>query len=87
MKLRPTPKDYKAIEALKDHYNEATGTKAILRAVRDVPGMQADIRKMEAMIKKQNAILGKINDGSAIMLGTLTAIKEYCTELNGQPGS
>jgi len=81
MKLRPTPKDYKAIEALKDHYNEATGTKAILRAVRDVPGMQTDILALHSTIKKQNAILTKINDGSAIMLGTLEAIKEYCKGL------
>lgn len=81
MKLRPTPSDRKAINKLKDHYNEATGTKAILRAVRDVPAMQADIHALQGTIKTMSAILSKINDGSGIMLGTLEAIKEYCNGL------
>lgn len=82
MKLRPTPADRKAINILKDHYNEATATKAILRAVRDVPGMQADIRAMEATIRTQSAVLQKIHSGSNIMLGTLESIKEYCNGLD-----
>ncbi len=84
MKLRPTPSDRKAINKLKDHYQEATATKAILRAVRDVPGMQADILAMQGTIRTMTAILNKINDGSGIMLGTLEAIKEYCNGLNDQ---
>lgn len=82
MKLRPTAADRKAIDKLKKHYDEATATKAILRAVRDVPGMQSDIRAMESTIRTMTAILQKIDSGSGIMLGSLAAIKEYC---NGLP--
>ena len=84
MKLRPTTSDRKAIEAVKKHYAQATATKAILLAVRDVPGMQAEIITMGRTIQSQTDILQKINNGSSIMLGTLEAIKEYCNGLSDQ---
>ncbi len=48
MKLRPTTKDSKAIEKLKEHYMEATGAKAIIHAIYDVP-----------ILSKMNDELGK----------------------------
>lgn len=87
MKLRPTTADRTAIEAVKKHYAQATATKAILQAVRDVPGMQAEIITMGRTIETQDTLLQKVSNNSAIMLGTLAAIEEYCGNLDSSPSS
>jgi len=50
-------------------------------AAKNYPLYVKEVADLKATINKQNAILNKIYDGSAIMLGTLEAIKEHCNGL------
>ncbi len=75
MKLRPTTKDRKAIDKLKDHYKEATGTKAIFRAVYDVPILQKDIEELTEKISAQNQILMGAQTAMSLFLDGIEDLK------------
>ena len=75
MKLRPTSKDRKAIDKIKKHYDEATGTKAILRAVYDVPILQQDIGKLSEKIMQQNQMLMAAQTAMSLFLDGIEDMK------------
>lgn len=75
MKLRPSTKDYTAIKKLKKHYNEATGTKAILRAVYDVPILQQDIEKLSEKITHLSLMLQRAQTAQSLLLDGIEDLK------------
>lgn len=81
MKLRPTTKDRKAIEKLKKHYGEATGTKAILRAVYDVPQMDADIAKLSAKVIDLNNMLERAAQAQRTFVDSIQYMKHSVSEI------
>lgn len=75
MKLRPTPKDYTAIKKLKQHYQQATGTKAILLAVYDVPALSSQIDKLTEKIMQQNQMLMAAQTSMSLFLDGIEDMK------------
>lgn len=75
MKLRPSNKDRKAIDKLKKHYGTATSTKAILRAVYDVPILQQDVEKLTEKISAQNQILMGAQTAMSLFLDGIEDLK------------
>lgn len=68
MKLRPSTKDRKAIDKLKKHYGTATSTKAILRAVYDVPIMQSEIDYLNERITQLGEMLTRAGTAQGYFL-------------------
>ena len=75
MKLRPSTKDRKAIDKLKKHYGTATSTKAVLKAVYDVPVMHKDIEKLTEKIMQQNTMLMGAQTAMSLFLDGIEDLK------------
>lgn len=75
MKLRPSTKDRKAIDKLKKHYASATGTKAILQAVYDVPTMQTEIDNLNQKLLDLGMMLQRAQTAQSLLLDGIEDMK------------
>lgn len=81
MKLRPTNKDRKAIDKLKLHYMEATSSKAIFRAVYDVPVLSKKIDDLHQQIQHLNHMLDRVSTAHHQLIAGMREVQQLSKDM------